>query len=148
VGSANEASLPHDSSAAAQAGAVAALASCALVAGYAQGVHPVGLVLALVHAAAWLRRRWLPVLVVVDLLLIGWMGAMLAPYGFATRYDTWMHLALVRRVAENGRFPPDAYYHGYPAAPVLSFVHQSRAEWRGSRASGSRRCGVGGRHFF
>ncbi len=69
------------------------------------------------------RPSCVPVLLLLDVGLVGWQGAALAPSYFGTNMDTWMHLALIRRVAEHGIFPPDPYYRGHGAAPLTSVVH-------------------------
>lgn len=42
---------------------------------------------------------------------------------FAHTYDTWMHLALIRRTLEGGLFPGDPYYPGHSTLPHYSIVH-------------------------
>jgi uncharacterized membrane protein (UPF0136 family) len=81
--------------------------------------------LAAVHAAVLvLRPRWVPALLATDFALMAFRGFALAPMYFGKNFDTWMHLAIIRRVVENGPFPPDPFYAGYGAAPILSVVHQ------------------------
>lgn len=83
------------------------------------------LLLAVVHGPVLvLRPRFAPALLAADVGLIAWRSYAIAPIYFGHNFDTWMHLAIVRRVVENGPFPPDPYYAGYGAAPILSLVHQ------------------------
>jgi hypothetical protein len=70
-----------------------------------------------------LRPGWIPGLLALDLALIAWQSAAAAPTFFSYQYDTWVHLALVRRVLENGPFPPHPYYVEHGAAPLTSLVH-------------------------
>jgi hypothetical protein len=83
------------------------------------------MLLAAVHAPILLfRRRWVPALLAADLGLASWRAYVASPMYFGTQFDTWMHLAMIRRVVEHGPIPPDPYYVGYSAAPVLSLIHQ------------------------
>jgi hypothetical protein len=83
------------------------------------------MLLAAVHAPILLcYRRWVPALLAADLGLAVWRAYVASPMYFGRQYDTWMHLAMIRRVLEHGPLPPDPYYVGYSAAPVLSLIHQ------------------------
>jgi hypothetical protein len=70
-----------------------------------------------------LRPRFAPALLAVDAGVMAWRGHLLAPMYLGNNFDTWMHLTIIRRVLENGPFPPDPFYAGHSAAPLLSVVH-------------------------
>ena len=107
----------------------AGLFACAVAVGFAGAWFgmpgPWRMLLAAVHAPILLfYRRWVPALLVADLGLAVWRAYVASPMYFGRQFDTWMHLAMIRRVLEHGPVPPDPYYVGYSAAPVLSLIHQ------------------------
>jgi hypothetical protein len=69
------------------------------------------------------RPAWIPGLLALDLALIAWQSAASAPSFFTYQFDTWVHLSLIRRIVENGPFPPHPYYRQHGAAPLTSLVH-------------------------
>jgi hypothetical protein len=82
------------------------------------------LLLGVFHGLVILARpAWIPGLLALDLALIAWQSAAAAPTFFNLQFDTWVHLSLIRRVMENGPFPPHPYYHQHSAAPLTSLVH-------------------------
>jgi hypothetical protein len=108
---------------------VAAVPACCLAAAAALlwvgAPSPGLLVLAAVHAPILvLWPRWIPALLAADFGLMAWRSHALAPTYFGHDFDTWMHLAIIRRVVENGPVPPDPFYAGHGAAPILSLVHE------------------------
>jgi len=106
---------------------VAAIALCLLAVGAALFERmPSGAMLALGVAhglVLGIRPRWMPALLVFDLGLVGWQSAHQAPDSFQSIYDSWVHMALARRVVDFGPFPPNAFYAEHGAAPLYSFVH-------------------------
>jgi hypothetical protein len=107
-------------------GAVSACVLASATAALWVGMPTPGLLLlAAVHAPVLvLRPRWVPALLAADFGLMAFRSFALAPAYFGHNFDTWMHLAIIRRVVENGPFPPDPFFAGYGAAPILSLVHQ------------------------
>jgi hypothetical protein len=83
---------------------------------------------AVVSAAVLVRQpRFTAALLAVNAGFAAWIGHLLAPIYLGRNFDTWMHLTIVRRVLENGPFPPDPFYAGHSAAPLVSVVHHVHA---------------------
>lgn len=104
------------------AGGVCLAAAAALL--WVGAPSPVILAWAAVNAAVLVfRPRLAAGVLAVNAGLMAWRGAALAPIYLGSNFDTWMHLAIVRRVVENGPFPPDPFYAGHSAAPLVSLIH-------------------------
>ncbi|MBW2401082.1 MAG: glycosyltransferase family 39 protein [Deltaproteobacteria bacterium] len=78
-----------------------------------------------------LQPRFAPALLAVNAGFVAWIGHLFAPMYLGRNFDTWMHLTIVRRVVENGPFPPDPFYAGHSAAPLVSVIHHvyAAAAW-------------------
>jgi hypothetical protein len=112
-----------------------AVAVCLAATGALLWVGPPSLVMlawAAVSAAVLVREpRFASALLAVNAGLAAWIGHLLAPIYLSRNFDTWMHLTIIRRVLENGPFPPDPFYAGHDAAPLVSVVHHvyAAAAW-------------------
>jgi len=93
---------------------------------------PVMLAWAVVSAVVLVQGpRFAPALLAVNAGLAAWVGHLRAPIYLGPNFDTWMHLTITRRVLEHGPFPPDPFYAGYGAAPLVSLIHHvyAAAAW-------------------
>lgn len=110
---------------------VAALALSAVAVGLAlhwRTPSPAMLALGAVHGLVMvLRPRWIPALLILDLPLVAWESAHEALKSFRPGYDSWVHMALIRRVVDFGPLPPHAFYVEHIAAPLYSVAHVAYA---------------------
>lgn len=68
------------------------------------------------------KRMLLITIVGIDVALTSLSAYVTRQMIYSIRYDTWMHLAIIRRGIENGLFAGDPFYPNYPPPPHYSLV--------------------------
>jgi hypothetical protein len=69
------------------------------------------------------RERLLLITVIsIDTVLVAVSVALTHQVIYSIKYDTWMHLAIIRRGIEHGLFAGDPFYLNYPTPPHFSLV--------------------------
>ncbi|HTS17265.1 MAG TPA: hypothetical protein VMP11_06820 [Verrucomicrobiae bacterium] len=91
-------------------------------------IFPICVLNTLPFLSRWFRlskthtRILLPTVIGIDAVLAAFCAYATHRVIYSIKYDTWMHLAIIRRGLENGLFAGDPFYPNYPPPPHYSLV--------------------------